>query len=875
MSSTISYDISDAPLTSGLFAPSEVQRTDDFDSTGTSASTESDLSTLSENIDWSRLHGYIATPRLSKRPKSHIWIYGTRVKKLSSNHDYWLCRICHLKQPLPQYPSGHIYRCSSTSQAIDHLKDKHSIDENGQIRVKPQRSTQRTIDTYGSLLAARNEAITAFNLAYFKALLVRLFTTEQLAFMKVESEAFRDLLIYLQPLLRGSIPSSRSLVRYVGFAYRASLSEVEQSLAKARSRINLSFDLWSSPGRRLSLLGVVAHYLDANWKPATVLLALPRMFGSHTGVNIATQIHGILRHFRIGDNFGYAIADNASENTACLDHLSELLHIDLDSRRVMCMGHVINLVAQECLFGSDVEAFEEELTNVTAEELELRQWRKRGPIGKLHNLIRYINHSTKRRDLLRSIQGAQYYCRQDSANPPTEPLKYYDLIRDNHTRWNSWYDAAVRALKLRTAIDEFIDHELGEYHAAVARFASSRSQAKRSPKKPSLLSDVLDVDDWSIVTQYVALLQPCKQATMLLQGHINTTARDEKAVKGAIWQVLPVFESLMSAFEDARQRHLPIETLESQRSQLAAVQSSPPSSPPPIPSPVLVRITRSSQSLPIPHISAPTDTSAANITATTADERTREAVEAGALGINERLESQKHFSTNINLAWQKLDAYYRKTDLTAIYRAAVVLHPRLKWRWFDKYWNDKPQWRKNAKEAVKTLWSEYSHMAVQSDDYSNQSNSPTIIRDEWSSPEEQTSAFDQFEAYIAEPFAQVPQDQSPIPYWYGKRSVWPQLAQMALDIYSTPACSDEPERIFSQAGNVLTPRRRQLTGDHVEQVLCLRSWQASGIVTLDGALFEQAVRGADSMPISDDDDDEVTNNTRNSDNKVLYHEHEQ
>jgi hypothetical protein len=98
---------------------------------------------------------------------------------------------------------------------------------------------------------------------------------------------------------------------------------------------------------------------------------------------------------------------------------------------------------------------------------------------------------------------------------------------------------------------------------------------------------------------------------------------------------------------------------------------------------------------------------------------------------------------------------------------------------------------------------------------------------------------------------------------------------MALDIYSTPACSDEPERIFSQAGNVLTPRRRQLTGDHVEQVLCLRSWQASGIVTLDGALFEQAVRGADSMPISDDDDDEVTNNTRNSDNKVLYHEHEQ
>jgi hypothetical protein len=80
-----------------------------------------------------------------------------------------------------------------------------------------------------------------------------------------------------------------------------------------------------------------------------VLLALLRMYGRHTRVSIAEQIYEILTHFRITDNFGHAIANNASENTACLDHLSELLGITLDSRRVICMGHVINLVAQECL----------------------------------------------------------------------------------------------------------------------------------------------------------------------------------------------------------------------------------------------------------------------------------------------------------------------------------------------------------------------------------------------------------------------------------------------------------------------------------------------------------------------------------------------
>ena len=109
------------------------------------------------------------------------------------------------------------------------------------------------------------------------------------------------------------------------YAYEQSLKTVEIALASAKSKVNLSFDLWTSPGRRLSLLGVVAHYLDAQWKPVTVLLALPMMHGSYTGVSIAKQIHAILVHFRISENFGCAIADNASENTACLDHLSELL----------------------------------------------------------------------------------------------------------------------------------------------------------------------------------------------------------------------------------------------------------------------------------------------------------------------------------------------------------------------------------------------------------------------------------------------------------------------------------------------------------------------------------------------------------------------
>ncbi|KAM0706059.1 hypothetical protein Q7P35_006607 [Cladosporium inversicolor] len=249
------------------------------------------------------------------------------------------------------------------------------------------------------------------------------------------------------------------------------------------------------------------------------------MSGAHTGVSIAKQLKAILDHFRISEKFGYAIADDASENTACLNHLSELLNIDLDKRRVMCIGHVINLVAQECLFGSDVEAFEEEIQNATAEE----------------------------------------------------------------------YDAAARAVKLRVAIEEFVDHELGDYYAAMARYSKGRSQGRKAPKAPKLLNDVLDADDWSVIS--------------------HTSAIGDRAVKGAIWQET-------------------IESQQSQRLQPACTQSSAPSPPPTTTSPEPVRTTRSSQSIPISRISAPTDSSESPNATTAAEEQMLEPDEAEVFDFN-------------------------------------------------------------------------------------------------------------------------------------------------------------------------------------------------------------------------------------------------
>ena len=76
---------------------------------------------------------------------------------------------------------------------------------------------------------------------------------------------------------------------------------------------------------------------------------------------------------------------------------------------------------------------------------------------------------------------------------------------------------------------------------------------------------------------------------------------------------------------------------------------------------------------------------------------------------------------------------------------------------------------------------------------------------------------------------------------------------MALDLYSTPLCSDEPERVFSIGGNTLNPRRRVMTEEVLNQLLCLRSWYKCGIIDFETlSIFEQAVQATYHAPIADE-----------------------
>jgi hypothetical protein len=70
------------------------------------------------------------------------------------------------------------------------------------------------------------------------------------------------------------------------------------------------------------------------------------------------------------------------------------LGFDGRKRRGRCFGHILNLSAKALLFGSNPEAFENQLSGAAAlSETEHDLWRRRGPVGKLHNLVVDIDRS--------------------------------------------------------------------------------------------------------------------------------------------------------------------------------------------------------------------------------------------------------------------------------------------------------------------------------------------------------------------------------------------------------------------------------------------------------------------------------------------------
>jgi hypothetical protein len=85
--------------------------------------------------------------------------------------------------------------------------------------------------------------------------------------------------------------------------------------------------------------------------------------------------------------------------------LSKSIDFDPKERRLCCIGHIINLIAEQYFFGQDSKSFEDEYKEA-GDKGRRRMWRSRGALGKLYNLIAHVNASGKRGDVFMLLQDA-------------------------------------------------------------------------------------------------------------------------------------------------------------------------------------------------------------------------------------------------------------------------------------------------------------------------------------------------------------------------------------------------------------------------------------------------------------------------------------
>ncbi|TKA63486.1 hypothetical protein B0A49_13143, partial [Cryomyces minteri] len=434
-------------------------------------------------------------------PPSWIWQYGADLEQQTKEAriQFFLCRSCHTKNPV-----GGLFIVNGTEHIMRHLRH-HGVDKDGLIQQAIVPSTPfQAATAYSSTVAPLH---TPFDTTRYTAKLTDWAITQDLTFRQVCHEETQEMLAYDRPQLKAALPRSHTtLSEWVKQAYADRHIELKEKLLLAKSKLHISCDIWSSLNG-FSLLGVVAHFLDENHKQQTALLGLPRLRGSHSGVNIAETLATIIQKYDISYKLGYFQMDNASNNNTCIDHLATLLPLPMKAR-LRCMGHIINLVVQAILFGKGINTFKRELLGCSDKD-HFTLWKQLHAIGKIHNTVRDILRSeARRRDFAECQQEVAF---EDELFDWVELM----LVVDGGVRWNATYYMLRRARKLREAIDIYQKRHI---------------DAPLNAEEYDHTADVLTEEDWTEVDRFLKLLKPFEVITKDLEGNAR------QGSYGAVWE---------------------------------------------------------------------------------------------------------------------------------------------------------------------------------------------------------------------------------------------------------------------------------------------------------------------------------------------------
>ena len=354
------------------------------------------------------------------------------------------------------------------------------------------------------------------------------------------------------------------------------------------------------------------------------------------------------------------------------------------------------------------------------------------------------------------------------------------MIADVATRWNSSFYAWARLIKLKSYIQALL----------VELMNSSETDAKKDGKH--LEEIMLTSNEWDLLQELISILGPFEEATQYLGG--------EKYVTHSIMH--PIIKEIK---------------------RLLLLPSTPTTSPSPSPTPTL-------------------STSSTSITSPTLREILLEIENADDVFVmieeveihetaNTKDNSQRKNKFDLNKPLEtrnKLDEV-KKNLYTAIchywqflpedYIISTILDPRI------KCMNEEDE--HEAEEILRKKYEKYSENYLPSPNESR-SSSPTPIESTIYQPKlfaifEQNQlqrASDEVTEYLRED--KITFNQNPFEWWTSKKGKYPILAKIARIYLAAPATSTPSERLFSDAGNVLSEKRTRMDSELFKRIIFLK-----------------------------------------------------
>ena len=337
-------------------------------------------------------------------PVSQVWRLGKKYEDIEGEHGrrLWRCDLCNHDS------LTFLGKNDNTSNPMRHLYEVHKM-----RKEEEERSRSATPSLTAVPIRTVSGLVDTLDIDAFRKHLLRWIVTRQQPFNEVEDVEFRAILTTLNKKVKTYIPGGNSIQRWVRDEFNEAIPVVAVYLKTVRSKIHFSFDLWTAPNQ-YAICGVTAHFLSRKWKNETLLLTMAQMKHTHTAEDIAPVLLRTIETYGIDpDQIGVYIADNVHANDNAIAIVLERLGSqDLPAtRRGRCFGHIVNLIAQAFLFGNELKGIYEATNavneNTAYDSVEMRrvlvEWRKKGPIGKLHNLIVNIRSSPQKREEFKRI----------------------------------------------------------------------------------------------------------------------------------------------------------------------------------------------------------------------------------------------------------------------------------------------------------------------------------------------------------------------------------------------------------------------------------------------------------------------------------------